>query len=128
MALADFQHSLKNKAAISKQSIFKPDFNQNEWTDPSNGNATNKYYSKGMHELKHDLSSMMNTRGSSGEAKYSTLKVKQLDVNLAKELASPTYNSFNKDSKFSYENKQRRLSRLKAMEALHKGKSSHVLF
>lgn len=128
MALADSGISLKNKASSSKHNIFKPDFNQNEWTDPSLAvmQQTNSILN-GMHELKTDLSSMIKTRGSEGGAKYSTLNVKHLDANLAKELSSPVYNSFNKDYKFNYQNKQRKLGRLKAMEALQQ-KQNHRMF
>ena len=35
MALADATLSLSERAKSSKHNIFKPDFNQNEWRDPS---------------------------------------------------------------------------------------------
>ena len=128
MAVADAAFTLGEKAKSSRDNIFKPDFNKNEWLDPSMAvtKPTNTVLSS-MYELKSDLNKLITTKGSSVYNKHSALNTKALDIDLAKELSSPTHNSFNKDYGFSQVDRKRKLIRLKTMEMLQQ-REAHRMF
>ena len=128
MALADATLSLSERAKSSKHNIFKPDFNQNEWRDPSLAvtQPTNSILT-GMHEIQSDLRGLMATKGSTQVNKHSALNLKSNDFKLSEELASPKYNVFNKDYKLHYAERNRKLTRLAAMQALQQ-RENHRIF
>lgn len=128
MALADATLSLSERAKSSRQNIFKPDFNQNEWRDASLAvtQPTNSILT-GMYELQSDLQGLINTKGGSQANKHSALNLKTNDFKLSEELASPKYNAFNKNYNKHYADRNRKLTRLATMQALQQ-RENHRIF
>lgn len=127
IALADANLSLSEKAKTTKDNIFKPDVANNEWRDPSLAvtKPTNSILT-GMYELQSDLNTLIDTKGGSKAKKHSALNLKNNDLDLSKELASPKYNVFNKDYNLNYNKANRRLNRLAAMEALQQRENNRI--
>jgi len=128
IAVADASISLSERAKTSKDNIFKPDFDKNEWRDPSLAvtQPTNSILT-GMHELQSDLQGLIHSKGGSEANKHSALNLKANDFKLSEELASPKYNVFNKNYNLNYNARNKKAERLAAMEALQQ-RQNHRMF